>query len=126
MRIVDRRFLVALLALWLVLAVGLAAQAAAPNSDATIETSCSPCVVGEPMTIFGEGLTLRHEQEGFYVEITPGGYAPVTVASDGSYTLTYRFSPHEVGTRELVLTWFKKGSGRQIVPLVSTTVEVFP
>lgn len=126
MRIVDRRFLAALLVLWLVLAVGLAAQAAAPNADATIETSCSTCVVGESMTIFGEGLSVQHPDDElrYYVEFVPGGYARVTVAPDGSYSLTFIVAEHQVGTQELVLTWFKKGSGRQIVPLASTTVEI--
>lgn len=121
MRIVDRRYLAALLGLWLVLAVGLAAQAAPPG--ATIETSCSPCVRWAPVVISGT-FEIKNNTvlSSFWIRLQtdPDAYTRADAQADGTFAVNYVFN--ESGVYELVLVYF--GNGGSIKELASTTVTV--
>lgn len=130
MRIVDRRFAAALLVLWLVLAVGLAAQADKPNSNVTMAIKCptSPgCHSGSGGGAMVTGSGLRIKSEGdlshywLRLQTDPDVYKRIgEVNPDGTYReeVVWRTA----GTFEVCLTYFKQSG--QIEVLLCQTVVV--
>lgn len=126
MRIVDRRYLAALLALWLVLAVGLVAQAV-PPSDATISADCaSTCTVGVETLVRGDGLNIKPNTvlTSFWLRLqtNPDGYQRVFARPDGTWVV--RVIWYRPGDQEICITYFKQSG--QIDVLACTTVTVLP
>lgn len=128
MRIVNRRFAAALLALWLVLAVGLAVQAAPPDElTMTIECPVTGCVAGGVAFVSGDGLRPKNDLDlsRYWLSFDryPGGYQRVTVNSDGSYYVTVYWGGSDAGVHELCVTYQK---GNSVRTLICGTVEVLP
>lgn len=130
MRIVTRRYLATLLALWMVVAVGLVAQAASVSqSNPTINTSCpqTPCRVGVSVYVYGEGLVVKtaadFDRYWIQIQFEPDqGYQRAFVNPDGSYFTWLNFD--QPGDHPICLTYFKQSG--QILTLACTTVTLEP